>query len=175
MKQVWIATVLFAAALGELQAGMVGLGVPLVGVCAFYLTVVFGWQATLLPLAVTAACLDVAWGRQGPLSVCLILPMVLLARFWRNHGDCRHGAAQVVPGLIAGGLLLGMGLVVRLLQPGAWHGGEPMPELARYVGMVLGAGAGLPLVCAGLDWLAAGLGLPRYADIQQRDGLAHDA
>lgn len=173
MNGIWIITCVFVALACELLAAHLGLPLPAVGVCAFYLLTVFRWERTLLPLAIAAGALDVTFGRGTFVSVLLLLPTAVLADLWRRHGDRREIAIQTLPGLLLG-TAWGMGVLVleslfqehltfALLRHNLWL-------LVQYVAL---SAVTLPVAVFVLDGVSRRIELPRYAAAKYSGGLHH--
>lgn len=99
----FVMSFLFAvAAIAELCFGQSGLLVPLTALSGFYFTVTSRWDRVAVPLAVAFTLLDLSYGRLVPLST-LLIPFVLVAgSYWRQHGNTRSLATQVLPGSMIG-------------------------------------------------------------------------
>jgi hypothetical protein len=174
MNLVWILTVGFLAVLAEILLGNCGLAVPLLGLCLFYFAGVFGWWRLLVPACILAALLDAALGRKIPLAVLDLLPVLSLAMFWRWHGDCRHPLAQTLPGFALGVFFVGQDLARHAWLPGGASYAVAWPAALIHAFTLLGGFmVGLPLLCHGLDFLAARMKLPLYGEAQQEESDTH--
>jgi len=155
---IFIILFLTGAGFCELLLASCGWLVPVSVVAVFCLAVVSGWRPVLVPGMLFLATIDCTLGRSTPTAVVVLFPVMALAMLWRHHGDCRHLAAQVFPGLLVGGghavvilvfdSFLREQVTLALLMRGGW---------LFVVGMVSG-GLCLPVLCRFHDRLARATG-----------------
>ena len=163
----WLICCSYVAAIIEWLAGGHALVLPVFLVVAFYFTVLRGWRDVWLVLAVLGTVLDLAFGRSVPVTLMVLVPVQMLAGWWRRLGDCRHWEAQMFPGLGLG-LMSGVGLLILLRIPGSDWGRGMTLDVIRVLGeTVVGAALLLPLVCVVLDRGAKAMALPQYRKVRQ--------
>jgi len=168
VRIVWILLAsLFAVGL-ELVAGLYGLCLPVFAAAAFCLLVAHGPRRSLPPLFVAGAVLDLSYARLLPAQAVLLILLALLAETWRRHGDCRHPATQILPGIPVGALN-GAVLVLFVALPGSIPGWGAI----RLQGWILlqgtfGGAVLTPLAMMLLDGGGKRLGLPLYARSRNR-------
>lgn len=164
--QFWCA---FCGLLLELILGRHGWCAPVVLLIAFHFTVVLGWRAALIPGLITGALLDLMLGRDLPVTVLLLPPVLLAGLFWRRHGDCQHTVAQILPGA-AVGLVAGTGLVLCVSLPAEhWHVSLFLHNFRLLLGCVAWGTLLLPLLCWILNRFARGMALRGYESVQRQE------
>jgi len=174
MDLVWVTTWCLIATLAEIVAGNHGVVVPFLAAVGFYFTTIYGWRRTICAVLLFATLVDVALMRSFPAAGFAVLATLPLATFWRIHGDCRWPVWQVGPGAAVGVVYAVVVVLAKSIVTGRWVEGEWLMD-ALVVGEALAAAAiVLPLCCRVLDWAAAGVELPLYADAQQRPGERDD-
>jgi uncharacterized protein YqgC (DUF456 family) len=151
MTTIWVMCCAFLALVSERLVGDYGLALPVFPVVVFYFTVVLGWRPTAVLFLAFGTVLDLAFGRDLPVAVLEVILVQVLARYWRRHGDCRHGGAQAVAGFVVGACC-GLLELLLLVLPGArWEpslAGEAACALSE---VAFGATLLLPLLRAWLD------------------------
>lgn len=169
MGWVWLFWCAFCAALAEIILGNYGTPVPVWGGAAVYFTVVMGWRRAFVPLAFAGTIMDMTLSRSFPVSAIALPAVMVLALFWRRHGDCRAAGLQWIPGALLG-LIVGAGTAVwEILPDGIRHGSWPWHSLWFTVHTMAAGALLLPLLCWLLDLGASRLALPLYRDIQHHE------
>jgi len=169
MLFVWLTVCGFISMLLELLCGNHGLLVPLLLLSAFYFTITVGWRRTVIPFAVLGAVADLVLGRSLPALICLLPIVMMLALFWRRHGDCAMIPLQVLPGTAVGfvavsGLLIMESLTVERLSAGLLRHSLWLLFHCTLAGALL-----LPFLCSLYDRLAAGMAFPCYRNVRKRE------
>lgn len=174
MAWCWLYCIGMLAMIAEIIVGNSGFFVPVLALAAFYVCVVFGWRRTLLVFAVLGSFLDLAVGRSVPLQLALLAVALLMAQFWRRHGDCAHPAAQVLPGVILGSTC-GTLAWLTCRPPDAFFnlGGMLMDVSVFLIAAVSGAVL-LPLGCLLLDTMGARLDVALFRQAYRDDHPEED-
>lgn len=167
MIWVWLIVCTLLALFAELALGNYGLALPVVALVGGYFVVVARWRVAFAPTIIAGSLMDLALFRPLPVFALLFPLVVLAARFWQAHGDCRHVALQAFPGAVVG-WTMSAGAVLLLRIPGDVSGVQALLRdlIMVAVGTVAGAFV-FPVLCLLLDAGACRLGLPQYRHAQE--------
>ncbi len=166
MLWIWLIVCAFLAVVAEAIAGRHGLVLPVCGATLFYFTVVSSWRRALVPFLVAGVVLDLTLIRTTPATALLVLPITVLALFWRWHGDCRNVPAQVIPGAMVG-LMSSCGLVLMESVPiEPWSVALARRSVGIIVQTTVAGAVLLPVLTRFLDRTAEKLDFPQYSAIQ---------
>ncbi len=102
MLLLWLILTSALSVIAELCLGHLGIAIPLTAMTGFYLTVAFTWKKSLLLFLASCVLLDLGFGRPFPVSWLLVPYAMLLAQFWRQHGNTSAFLLQFIPGLAIG-------------------------------------------------------------------------
>jgi len=154
----------FALVTLEIAAAGLGLALPAVAPVAFYLGVAHGTAMALAFSVPAIMAVEIVLGRSG--TALIVLPvLLLLVQQWRENGARDAVEGQAAIGALLGGLCAMAQLLVEhgsLLPPGF-----PLSFAHLLANGASGAATGallVPAVVWGMDFLAARMDLPRYAE-----------
>lgn len=166
----WIAVWLQAA------AGTMRIALPLIVVAAFYYAVPAGRARAALVALPAAGLLDALLVDRALTCTLTAGGAILIADFWRRHGDTRLWFAQAVPGAVLGlGTAAGT-LVLQYLGQGLPVPGQWLENLRYLVWMSLAGLVLLPAAALLLDACAERLHVQRYQDTRRHlNGFDHEA
>ena len=102
MLLLWLILTSAISVIAELCLGHFGLAIPLTAMTGFYLTVAYTWKKSILLFLASCVLLDLGFGRPFPVSWLLVPYAMLLAQFWRQHGNTSAFLLQFIPGLAIG-------------------------------------------------------------------------
>ena len=162
MPVVWFIFTSAASIILEVCLGHYGYTIPLTAMTGFYLAVAYTWRKAILCFLVACVLLDLGFGRPFPVSWLMVPYVMLLAQYWRKHGNTKERLLQVLPGLA-----IGAGAIACVAAYGAMRSflSETPAEMVSSR-MVIQALASsfilLPVLTVFLDSLAKSLGLRRY-------------
>lgn len=166
----WIAVWLQAA------AGNMRIALPLVSVTAFYFAVPAGRARAALVALPAAGLLDALLLDRALTCTLAAGGTIMLADFWRRHGDTRLWFAQAAPGAVLGMGTAGVTLVLQyagqgLPVPGQWQRNMRYLAWMSLAGLVL-----MPAAALLLDACAERLRVQRYRDARRHlNGFDHEA
>lgn len=163
MPIVWFIFTSAASVILEVCLGHFGLTIPLTALTGFYLAVAYTWRKAILCFLASCVLLDLGFGRPFPVSWLLVPYVMLLAQYWRQHGNTTERLLQVIPGLA-----IGSGAIACTAAYGAMRSFlSETPADSVSIRMVLQALASsfflMPILSVLLDSLAWPLALRRYA------------
>jgi len=102
MPYLWMTFCFVCSIVTELSLGRCGLLVPTTTLCGFYFAVTFEGKRAALPLLAAFIAVDLGFGRPFPIHLLFLPGTLLLAYYWRHHGNLRNAWVQAVPGLVLG-------------------------------------------------------------------------
>ncbi len=76
--------------------------VPIVMMTGFYFTVTHSWHRSAIPFLASCIMLDLAFGRHFPFTWLMAPAIMLMASYWRTHGNTEETLVQTIPGLLTG-------------------------------------------------------------------------
>lgn len=176
MYWLWMSAGLLVAVWMQAVAGNMRIALPLVPVTAFYYAVPFGRTRVALLALPAAGLLDALLLDRGLTCIASTGVAILLAEFWRRHGNSRLWFVQAAPGAVIG---LGTAVLTVLLQYGA-YGLPAAGQISRsvlYILWMTAAGLALtPCAVVLLDACAERLRLQRFREARRHaGGLDHEA
>lgn len=158
----WLILLSGLLALLEVMLGTRGIAVPAVLLAAFYFAVLRPWKWVLLPFLFLGLFVDLFYIRAFPGHLLMVPLVVLVAQYWRRHGDLRSVLVQCFPGMMIGLISGGSLLLLMFLQQGVAVLLAPRWALLWMGKQVLAGAILLPLLCHLGDSLARLLAVSRY-------------
>ena len=162
MTLIWFIFTCATSVIAEVCLGHYGIVIPLTAMTGFYLTVSFSWRKALIPFLFSCILLDLGLGRPFPLSWLIIPYILLIAHYWRQHGNTMDALLQLIPGLAIGVGALAISLAYTVIRsflseiPGACFSSR------LFLQCLTGACALMPILTKILDMLAKPLTLKHY-------------
>ena len=104
MQGLWMTSALMAGALLEELLGTGGVLLPLTAMVAFYFFVLRCWRHALLLAWVIGTMVDMSFGRSFPYYLVLMPLVLLVARVWKGYQMTHLYVAQILPGIVIGGV-----------------------------------------------------------------------
>ena len=163
MPVVWLIFISATSVILEVCLGHFGLTIPLTALIGFYLAVAYTWRKAILCFLASCVLLDLGFGRPFPVSWLMVPYVMLLAQYWRQHGNTTERLLQVIPGLA-----IGSGAIASIVAYGAMRSFlSETPAESVSMRMLFQALASsfclMPVLSVLLDSLAWPLALRRYA------------
>lgn len=93
---------LILSVVAEVVAGNYGWLVPCLPICAYYFTMRYGVQRTLLGAVLAGAMVDGCWMHHFPSQVLTILVVLGCSSVWKPYGDVNSGLSLALSGLCIG-------------------------------------------------------------------------
>ena len=163
MPVIWLIFISASSVILEVCLGHFGYTIPLTAMTGFYLTVACTWRKTIICFLAACVLLDLGFGRPFPVSWLLVPYVMLLAQYWRLHGNTTERLLQVLPGIAVGagavGCALAYGAMRSFLSETPADSFSPSMVLQALVSSVVL----MPILTVLLDAFASSLALRRYA------------
>lgn len=159
----WIIFTFASGIILELCIGRSGILLPVVSLLGFYFTVTFSWKKSIFPYLFATAFVDMAFGRSMPLTMSAIPFVMLLAYFWRMHGNTQERILQFFPGLMIGVNTALLSLLYILLHSLATDCPLNVFPLALIIKVIGLSGVAFPFISLLCDFLAHAMGYKRFA------------
>lgn len=176
MVWIWIFTGMLTTLCLQVLIGNLHLALPLLPLAAFYYAVPYGRSRTALVGLPLAGLLDALLLERAMPCTLAAGGALLLARFWRRHGNSRLWLVQAAPGAVIGLQSALLELLSRGFSAGIPVSGQWAHRLLYLAWMALAGGLLMPAAALLLDACAGRLGLPRFSDARRHiTGLAHEA
>jgi hypothetical protein len=157
----------FLSSLAELLLASFGVGLPLLGMVCFYLSVSAGfWRS--VPFAVVGGCaIDSVLGRAFPGSAILLLLVLALGQLWVRRSETRALFLLPLPGALLPPLMLAPWALPRWELSPVWFTAFFDCLSATFLAMLVSAFL-MPCAVLAFDYFGARLELELFVDAKER-------
>ena len=163
MPIVWLIFTSATSVIMEVCLGHFGFTIPLTAMTGFYVTVAYTWRKSILCFLASCVLLDLGFGRPFPVSWLLVPFVMLLAQYWRQHGNTTERLLQVIPGLAVGAGAIACTTVYGAIRSFLSETPADSVSPRMVLQALLSSFFLMPVLTALLDCLAKPLALRRYA------------
>ncbi len=168
-------TGLWVAVWLQAVAGNMRIALPLVPVAAFYYATTVGRARTALVALPAAGLLDALLLNRTLTCTLTAGGAILLAEFWRRHGDTRLWFAQAAPGAAVGLGTAAATLALYYIEKGLPVPGQRLGNMGYLLWMSLAGLILMPVATLLLDACAERLHVQRYRDARRHlSGFDHE-
>lgn len=161
----WLILLSGSAVLLEVMLGTRGIAIPGLLLTTFYFAVLRPWKRILFPFLTFGLLVDLLYGRIFPAHLLMVPLIILVAQYWRRHGDLRSMAVQCFPGMMVGLISSSSLLLIMFLQQGIAVLLTPRWIVLWMGGQILAGAILLPLLCRFGDSTARMLAVSRYSRV----------
>ena len=163
MPVVWLIFTSATSVILEVCLGHRGYTIPLTAMTGFYLAVAYTWRRAIICFLAACILLDLGFGRPLPVSWLLVPYVMLLAQYWRQHGNTTERLLQVLPGVAVGAGAVGTTLAYGTMR--SFLSETPADSFSTHMVFqaLVSSFVLMPILTVVLDSLAKPLALRRYA------------
>lgn len=162
MTLLWFIFTNAISVIAEVCLGHYGIVIPFTAMTGFYLTVAYAWRNALFPFLVSCVLLDLGLGRPFPLTWLIVPYVMLIAQYWRQHGNTLDAMLQLIPGLAIGLGALGASLAYTATRSFLSETPGGCFSSRLFIQCLTGSCALMPILTKILDLLAKSLSLKCY-------------
>ena len=163
MPVIWLIFTSAASVILEVCLGHFGFTIPLTAMTGFYLAVAYTWRKAIICFMASCVLLDLGFGRPFPVSWLMVPFVMLLAQYWRQHGNTTERLLQVIPGLAVGAGAIACTTIYGTMR--SFLSETPSDSVSTHMVLqaLLSSFILMPVLTLLLDSLANPLALRRYA------------